>query len=65
MLTIMLIMSIFQTALTIVLLCLTRRAGREEKTCDPTPNERRTEETEDERAFREGLRNILRYGGEQ
>ncbi len=57
-------MSILQTTLTAALFCLVRRACREEKKRDTAPRERGTEETEEERAFREGLRNIMRYGGE-
>jgi hypothetical protein len=63
MLTVIIIMSIFQTAVAAAALALAREALRGKKNGAPAP-ERGAREAEEERAFREGLRSILRYGGE-
>ena len=57
-------MSIFQTAVAAAALALAREALRGKKNGAPAPEERGAREAEEERAFREGLRSILRYGGE-
>ena len=63
-LTIIIVMLILQTALIAAILWRVASLGREEKKSEPGPVERSAVESEEERAFREGLRNLMRYGGE-